>query len=183
MDLLRQTRLLGYPRYTILASPAIYAVIAAFDWPRRTFVRDAVAISCITLLAIVAIQRCIDGVPAKEDWRQLADDLNASAGPNDLLVFYNADPWTSSGTWYMGFQYYAPHSRRPWLILNRPADAALLRQLRSRRCLWMIGRYPEIDGPRLLPGWRPELLMNTTAGRICRMIPADASQQTSEGRP
>lgn len=183
MDLARQTTLVGYPRYTILASPAIYVVIAAFDWPRRTFVRDALAISCIALLAIVAVQRCVDGVPAKEDWRQLAADLDASAGPNDLLVFYNADPWVSSGTWYMGFKYYAPHSRRPWLILNRPADAALLRQLQSRPCLWMVGLYPEIDGPRLLPGWRPELVMDTTAGRICRMIPADASQRSFEARP
>ncbi|HEX4054334.1 MAG TPA: glycosyltransferase family 39 protein [Tepidisphaeraceae bacterium] len=176
MDLARQTTLVGYPRYTILASPAIYVIIAAFDWPRRNFVRDALAISCIALLAIVAIQRCIDGVPAKEDWRKLADDLNSSAAPDDLLVFYNADPWVSSGTWYMGFKYYDPQSQRPWLILNRPADATLLRQIRSRPCLWMVGLYPEIDGPRLLPGWRPELVMDTTAGRICRMIPANDPQ-------
>ena len=174
MDLARQTTLVGYPRYTLLASPAVYAVIAAFDWPRRHWIRDAVAVSAIGLLAVVAIQRTIDGVPAKEDWRKLADNLDNFAGPDDLLVFYNRDPWVSSGTWYMGYKYYAPDSHRPWLILQGRADAALLEQLKSRPCLWLIGLYPELQGPQLLPGWRPEVVINSTAGGICRMIPTDS---------
>lgn len=35
MDLLHATTLVGYPRYTVLASPPICALIAAFDWPLR----------------------------------------------------------------------------------------------------------------------------------------------------
>jgi uncharacterized membrane protein len=175
MDLPRQTTMLEYIRYTILASPAIYAVIAAFDWPGRNFLRDAVAIAAIGLLAIVAIQRSMDGVPAKEDWRTLADNLNHFAGPDDLLVFTNRDPWLTSGTWYMGYKYYAPDSHRPWLILNGRADATVLAHLRSRPCLWLIGLYPEIQGPDLLPGWRPEAVINTSAGGVCRMIPADSA--------
>jgi len=174
MDLARQTTLMGYMRYTILASPAIYAVIAAFDWPRRNFLRDAVAIAAIGLLGIVAIQRNLDGVPAKEDWRKLADNLNHFAGPDDLLVFSNHDPWASSGTWYMGYKYYTLDSHRPWLILNGRADARVLEKLRSRPCLWLIGLYPEIHGPELLPGWRPEMVINSTAGGVCRMIQADS---------
>ncbi len=174
MDLARQTTLVGYMRYTILASPAIYAVIAAFDWPRQNILRNAVAIAAIGLLAIVAIQRSVDGVPAKEDWRKLADDINQFAGPDDLLVFTNRDPWVSSGTWYMGYKYYATDSHRPWLILNGRADAKLLDQLRPRSCLWLIGLYPEIQGPDLLPGWRPEAVINSSAGGVCRMIPADS---------
>jgi uncharacterized membrane protein len=172
MDLARQTTLVGYMRYTILASPAIYAVIAAFDWPRRNFLRDAVPIAAVGLLAIVAIQRSIDGVAAKEDWRKLANNLNRFAGPDDLLVFTNRDPWVSSGTWYMGYKYYSPESHRPWMILNGRADAKVLEQLRSQPCLWLIGLYPEIQGPDLLPGWRPEVVINSTAGGVCRMIPA-----------
>jgi uncharacterized membrane protein len=174
MDLLHQTTLVGYLRYTILASPAIYALIAAFDWPRRTFIRDAIAISAIGLLAIVAIQRNIDGVAPKEDWQTLTLDLNASAAPDDLLVFFNDDPWTSPGTWYMNFKYYTPDSHRPWLILNTPANPDVLRQLRSYRRLWLIGRYPQLQGPRLLPGWLPATTEEqTTAGAFCPMVPTD----------
>jgi hypothetical protein len=172
LDLAHQTTLVGYVRYTILASPAVYAVIAAFDWPKRPFIRDAVAISAISLLTIVAIQRNIDGVPPKEDWRTLAHDLNASAGPDDLLVFYNNDPWTSPGTWYMNFKYFIPDSHRPWLILTAPANPDLLQKLQPRHLLWLIGRYPEIQGPRLLPGWLPaDTEEQTTAGAFCPMVP------------
>jgi 4-amino-4-deoxy-L-arabinose transferase-like glycosyltransferase len=174
MDLIRQTTLTGYMRYTILASPAIYAVIAAFDWPPRNFLRDALAIAAIGLLAVVAIQRTLDGVPAKEDWRSLTHNINHFTAPNDLLVFYNRDPWVSSGTWYMGFKYYAPDSHHPWLILNGRAGAPLLKQLQSRTSLWLIGLYPETRGPALLPGWRPDAVITTSAGGICRMIPANS---------
>jgi hypothetical protein len=174
MDLEHQTTLVGYLRYTILASPAVYVLIAAFDWPRRTFIRDAIAISAIGLLAIVAIQRNIDGVPPKEDWQTLAHDLNISAGPDDLLVFYNDDPWTSPGTWYMNFKYYTPDSHRPWLILNAPADADVLRQLRPRQILWLIGRYPQLQGPNIVTGWLPAADEDkTTAGAFCPMVPVD----------
>jgi hypothetical protein len=180
MDLAHQTTLVGYLRYTILASSAVYAVIAAFNWPPRRFIRDALAISSIGLLTIVGIQRCIDGTPAKEDWQTLAHDLDASAGPDDLVVFYNDDPWISSGTWYMGFKYYTPESRRPWLILDRSASPDLLRQLRSLRRLWLVGRFPALQGPRLLQGWLPTgAEEQTSAGAFCPMVPADRSSPTA----
>jgi uncharacterized membrane protein len=171
MDLLRQTILLDYLRYTILASPAIYAVIASFDWPRRPFVRDVVAIATIALLAFFAIQRAVNGVAPKEDWRRLARDINGFAAPSDLLVFHNSDPWISSGTWYMALKYYEPKSNRPWVIMSDQPGGDLLGQLRGYRCLWLIGKYPEIEGPRRLPGWRPQMLVETSAGRACRMAP------------
>jgi uncharacterized membrane protein len=173
MDLARETTLTGYMRYTILASPAIYAVIAAFDWPRRNFLRDAVAVAAIGVLAVVAIQRTIDGVPPKQDWRSLTDNINHFTAPNDLLVFYNQDPWASSGTWYMGYKYYAPNSHHPWLTLKGRAGAPLLKQLQSRPSLWLIGLYPETRGPALLPGWRPDAVITTSAGGLCHMIPAN----------
>jgi len=174
LDLARQTTLVGYPRYTILASPAIYAVIAAFDWPRRKGLRDVLAIAFIAATAIAAIDRVKTGVPPLEDWRKLAHDLDANATHDDLLVFTNRDPWESPGTWYMGLKYYTPASHHPWLILTAPADPAILRQLQSRRRLWLIGPHPEIQGPDLLPGWRIQLLISTTAGNACRMIPTDS---------
>ncbi len=171
MDLLRQTTLLAYLRYTILASPAIYVVIAAFDWPGRAVFRDGLAIATVALLAICATQRAVDGVPPKEDWRRLARDIQGFAAPGDLLMFHNSDPWISSGTWYTGLKYYQPESNHPWVILSDHPSAELLGELRGRRCLWLIGKYPDIEGAGLLPGWRPQMLVETSAGRACRMVP------------
>jgi len=174
LDLAHETTLVGYPRYTILASPGIYAVIAAFDWPRRNGLRDVLAIVFITTTAIVAVDRVKPGALPVEDWRKLAHDLDSSAAPDDLLVFANPDPWDSPGTWYVDLKYYTPVSHHPWLILTAPADPSILRQLQSHPRLWLIGPHREIEGPDLLPGWRRQLLISTTAGDACRMIPIDS---------
>jgi uncharacterized membrane protein len=170
-DLLRGTILLDYLRYTILASPAVYAILAV-DWPGRPILADAVPLGTIVLLAILAGQRLAGGVQSKEDWRQLTGDLHRAADPDDLLVFYGDDPWISPGTWYMAFHYYFPQSRHPWLVLNRPADVNLLHQLRTKKSVWLIGKFPGADGPRVLPGWHPVGLEETTsAGAFCLMEP------------
>jgi hypothetical protein len=166
-DLVRGSILLDYLRYTILASPAVYAILAAVDWPRQ-----AVPLLTIVLLAVLAGQRIAGGVESKEDWRQLTGDLNRAADSDDLLVFYGDDPWISPGTWYMAFNYYFPQSRRPWLVLSRPAGVNLLHQLRTKKYVWLIGKFPAAEGPMALPGWHSVGLEETTsAGAFCLMEP------------
>lgn len=171
LDLIQHRTFLNYIRYTILASPAVYALIAALDWPPRRALAAAPVWAILVCLAILAAIRTSLHVAPREDWRQLAASLNANASADDLLVFYGDDPWQSPGTWYMGFKYYAPDSNRPWLILDRPAEAPLLSRLQARRTLWLIGIYPATEGSALLPGWQaagPEL--RTSAGSVCRMV-------------
>lgn len=170
-DLIRGSIFLRYIRYAMLASPAVCALIATIDWPPRPLLRDGVAWCMLALLALSVAQRLNDPIKSQEDWRQLATDLNSHAAPGELLVFYGGDPWISPGTWLMCISYYLPQSQRPWLILRGPADAALLRQLDARDSLWLIGKYPEQDGPELLPGWQPQMILqNPTAGAACRMV-------------
>ena len=71
----------------------------------------------------------------------------------------------------MGLKYYQPESNHPWVILSDHPSAELLGKLRGRGCLWLIGKYPDIEGAGLLPGWRPQMLVETSAGRACRMVP------------
>ena len=173
VDLTHGTTLSGYIRYTILASPAVYAVIASFRWPARPLLRDGVALVVLAWVAITAVQRLHQPAPPKEDWRQLAAALDANASRDDLVVYFNEDPWVAPGTWYMCLRYYLPESNRAWLLLRSRPDAALLRQLQSRDHLWLIGLYPAADGPELLPGWRPAgPELRTTAGAICLMVPS-----------
>jgi len=170
-DLVRGSILMDYLRYTILASPAIYAVLAV-NWPGRPILTYAVPLLAIALLAVLAGQRLAGGVESKEDWRRLTGDLNRAADSDDLLVFYGDDPWISPGTWYMAFNYYFPKSRHPWLVLNRPVDVNLLRQLRTKKSVWLIGKFPGADGPLVLPGWHLLGLEETTsAGAFCLMEP------------
>ncbi|MGA3068326.1 MAG: glycosyltransferase family 39 protein [Tepidisphaeraceae bacterium] len=170
-DIFHQSNFLEYLRYTILAAPAACALLASLDWPHRPLIRDTGAWCAIALAAIFAVARIHEGPPTKEDWRGLATQLNHEAAPGELLVFYGNDPWLSPGMWYTGFTYYAPHSPRPWLILNSPPDAPLMQQLNEYHSLWLIGRYPSQQGPTLLPGWQPTPdQWITTAGAACRMV-------------
>jgi hypothetical protein len=171
-DLFRQTRLLTFPRYTILATPAVYALLAAFDWPRRRLTNHILPIAVLAVMTIVACLRIARGVESKEPWRELSQSLDQNAAPNELLVFYGHGPWISPGMFYMGFKYYSPQSTRPWLILTGRPDATTLLQLRSRNSLWLVGLDPRNDGPSLLPGFQPLREQKTDAGDICQMIRA-----------
>jgi hypothetical protein len=168
-DIFRQTTFLDYLRYTILASPAAYALLASIDFPLRPIIRDTIGYCALALCAFFTLQRCHQAPTSKEDWRELATRLDREAQSDDLLVFTGNDPWASPGTWYMGFKYYAPQSDRPWLILQAPADPDLLKQLAERRSIWVIGRYPTIDGPADLPGWHTVDGWATTAGAAAHL--------------
>jgi hypothetical protein len=169
-DIFRHSTFLEFPRYTVLASPAVYALLASIDWPPRPVMRDTAGLCTLVLVAIFAAMRVYQGPQSKEDWRELAGHLDHQAGGDELLVFYGNDPWISPGMWYMGFNYYAPQSNRPWLILHGPADDQLMGQLKGRPSLWLIGRDPAEDGVELFPGWEPTDQWVTTAGAACRMV-------------
>ena len=169
LDLVRGLTLVGYPRYTILASPAVYAVVAAFDWPRRPILRDTLVLATLVLLMLVTAQRMRDGVVNREDWRALGDLIQTQAGRDELLVFFNQDPWVPPGVFYRGFRYYAADSNRPWMMLNRPADLPVLRQLDSVRTLWLIGKFAGSSGPIVLPGWQNVATTQTDAWTACHM--------------
>jgi hypothetical protein len=169
LDLARGLTLAGYPRYTILASPAVYAVLAAFDWPRRPILRDTLALVTLALLIVVTTQRLRDGVPDRENWPGLADLVQTQAGPDELLVFFNQDPWVPPGVFYRGFRYYAPATHRPWMMLNRPADLLVLRRLDPLPTLWLIGKFPSSSAPIVLPGWQNLSATQSDAWTACHM--------------
>jgi hypothetical protein len=171
LDVVKHTKLLMYVKYTILATPAVYALLAVFDWPPKRLMNHALAIAVLIAMVIIAGMRIQRGPQSKEDWRELSRSLDKNAGPGELLVFYGNGPWISPGMFYMGFKYYSPASQRPWLILNGPANATLMRQINGgARSLWLVGFYPREDGPDLLPGWQPLSEEQTTAGAMCQMV-------------
>jgi len=170
-DAARGTTMAGYLRYTILASPAVYALIATFDWPRRPVLRHALGLAVLAAVALVSADRLAHPAPAKEDWRAAAADLQASAGSDEPIVFFNADPWVAPGMWYMCLHYYWPRCENPWLLLRRPPEGKLLEQLQSRSSMWLVGVDAQTAGPIVFPGWQVQRVFRPTeAVCICRMI-------------
>ncbi len=169
-DLVLSTTMTGYIRYTILASPCIYAIIAGWNWPDRKFLRYGLVFAVVAALIISAVHRGINPAEPKEDWREAAAQLDSSARKNDLIVFFNQDPWVAPGIWYMCLRYYSPSGERPWLLLRGQPDENLRREIDGRSSLWLVGIHAEETAELLLPGWRAENVVHVSPDvSICQM--------------
>jgi uncharacterized membrane protein len=173
-DVAHHSRILDYLRYTILASPGVYALIVAIDFPRLGRLRSAFPCAAIAVLAITTARQMPQGLPPHMDCRSFSKYIDSHAKPDDLLLYYYPSRFASPGIWYMCFKYYSPLSHRPWLTLRTPPDAALLAQLQSRDSLWVIGLYANTYGPQILPGWQVQQIFSNDTGDVCqlRYIPA-----------
>ena len=160
---------LQYARYTVLASPALYAILASVHWPRLKYVSDLFPLGVVASLALAAGLRAQRGVSPKQDFQRLSQIVDAYAAPHELLIFYNDSGWVSPGVWYMGYKYYSPGSAHLWVTLHHAPDPELLGQLPAHRTFWLIGPAPELFGAALFPGWQPDVVWHTTAGGVCLM--------------
>jgi uncharacterized membrane protein len=179
-DLVHRSGYLLQLRYSILASPAVYAAIASFDWPPRRRLRDLLALAFITWLALVSIQWLATGVKPVTDCRQFAADVDRQIPADDWLVFYNNNPWHTPGAWYMCLKFYCPQIHHPWVVLYRAPSRELLAQLSSRHSIWLIGDDPLSAGRLILPGWKwnPAARIESSAGQACEMLPPTGATTT-----
>jgi uncharacterized membrane protein len=164
----------GIIRFTLLATPAVYAILASVNWPRWPAARDAVPLVAVLLMLAVAGRRVAKGAIVYQDVRQYARVLDQNAGPNDLLVFYGNNLWLSPGFDYLHLKYYAPQSRRPWLILHRPATPAVSAQIKSFDSLWMVSREPVGQASKIIPGWKLVQSIDTQVGSVWHLVPDSA---------
>lgn len=174
IDLLRDSALLQIMRYTVLASPAVYALLAAARLPQLKSFSSLIPIAVIAALALADLKWISRGLIPRQDFKQLAEIVDAHALPDELLVFYNDSGWVAPGVWYVGYKYYSPNSHHPWALIRHSATNDFLHQISARKSIWLIGPAPERFGSYLLPGWKPDIVWHTSAGGICLMRQPDS---------
>jgi mannosyltransferase len=130
LDIARRTSHLDYIRYTLLASPAMYAIVASaladsrVRWMRHT-VPALVAIACV--LAVNAAYSAW----WKADWRVLAAAIDRDAKPGDVIVFWRGPNYEAyPNAAFLHTTYYRRSPLGPIVLMQRPPDAALAEQLR-----------------------------------------------------
>ena len=106
VDLVKGSTFLQYLRDTVLASPALFAVLAGFELRGPAVFKNGLAAALVLTLLVTNVIRLNGGAESKEDFRLLARSLDAYAAPEELLVFHNDSQYVSPGVWYMGFRYY-----------------------------------------------------------------------------
>lgn len=138
-DLQRQARQLEFLRYTLLASPAVYALVAGLlHGARPRWLNHA--------LPAVAAAGCIVSLPQaylmpqtpKPDWRELAGMVDRLAQPDDVMILFG-EGLNFSGAHYLALRYYA--RRLPDTILftaGDGTDADLVERLRGASGVWTV---------------------------------------------
>lgn len=152
-DLVLNARTLVHHRYAMPASVAVYALgvalCAHFQGWRRHALPAVLALSCLLALPEAYVRW-------KPDWRALARYIDQQAAPGEPIAFYHAGSarWASN-VLYLGLARYARTFPRPILILDEPADAAVMTELLARgQRVWLISGCGSVDSDALLPGMK-----------------------------
>jgi hypothetical protein len=175
MDIFRHNNYLQYLRYSILAGPAVYAMVAG----SRKFLTLLVLTACLYL----AVARVVVGVPSKGDWRGLSQAVETYIPSDQVLAIYYDDPFVSPGMWYMALRYYQPDSNRPWLLLRKPLDDSLQADLHARGTFWLATADPTSVVKTVVPGWAPTGTITTPITNVYRLVPIDAAASRPSTAP
>jgi uncharacterized membrane protein len=143
LDVARHTQHLDLLRYTLLASPALYAMVAtATDRAKSPWMRS-LAPALITLACVAALPRAYE-VWWKADWRGIAKVIDHNARPGDVVVFFRGDAYDDyPPAAYLHTSYYRQSKYGPVVLMHDPPDAELLKQLHSAPGVLVLAFSPE----------------------------------------
>lgn len=136
MDLTRCTWQLNVVRYTVVAAPAVYLLVAGLladqRWLFRPVLPAMAAIACV-----MAIPMMYGGF--QDDLRQMAQYLDRQVGPDDTIIFAKGDmPAWFAPNLLVNLSHYTPVTRRQTIILREPATEQLLRPLLHGGRVWLV---------------------------------------------
>lgn len=164
LDLFRSSMHLAFPRYTLLAGPGIFAVIAAgfsgLKGPWRHAVPAMIVIACLVLLPAALREPA-----SKKDWQPVADVAAQSMQLGDPLVV--TAPADRAPLVYLYVSHYLPDMNRPVAIVTRPVSRELDVQLRSHSHVWVISAWAQL--PPLFPVARFEPVASTEMADFGRL--------------
>jgi hypothetical protein len=153
LDLSRGTTHLFYPRYFILAGPAVYALLPGFfsAMNRRGWLRFAVPLAAAIACAAAAPDLLH---PDEADPSEVVAGMANQVGPKDLLIFVSPPGRTfSSPAEYL----LVDRSLRPlhcWIVLlTAPADAGVRACIRNSSHITVFLNEP--SWRNVLPGGQP----------------------------
>lgn len=171
MELLHSATYLSWPRYTLLASPAVYAIVGAFLWhSSRWWLRHAVP-AAATLGCVLTLPAAY--VVEPPDWREFAAYVDSRLGPGEPVVFAAG----SYGNYFTGHLYLATahYSRlfpRPIVLLDEPAPPETLARLRQHPTTWFVKPSPIPPSTDFLAGFaRAESQFFVRVGFLERLHP------------
>lgn len=165
MDVYRDTFHFIEIRYTLMAAPALYLVIAAgiFIGKRQNLWNSIMPIALSAYL-IAQIPKAY--TPYKENWYEMAELVNKNGSPTDPIILPLAgEPWQAYWPKFIwtAISYYFYNPNRPLLLISKPLNNELLNQIGWGRSAWVFTRIPEFpqSASREWPAlWVPDCKIN-----------------------
>jgi hypothetical protein len=149
LDLIRTTHQIGFLRYTLIASPALYALLAAVPARFGRIATHAIP-ALAAFICVLSLPKAYPSPP--NDFRELAALLD-QAGPRDLLIF--AAPTKYPGApadLFLGYSHYAnPRRRPPILIITDTLSPEVSAAISNYPHAWLINASMEILPTQILP--------------------------------
>jgi uncharacterized membrane protein len=175
LDLIRQTYYTSLLRYTLLASPAVYAIIAALlSHARRRLLRHVFPAAAL-LSCLISLPRAYTYYfPAKPGWRDLAVEVRGLSGPRDAMLFYG----TSHELPYFralmfGYVHYLQPGPRPIVLLSTSPDRRILDTLSQSSGVWIVTNRTAREVVASMPGFAPDtVIYDPHLPTLYRMTPA-----------
>ena len=154
LDFTRSTKHLEYPRYTLLAAPGAYLIIASLvtTLPRRPLIGNLIGAT----LTAGALATTLLTPRDWRDFRALAAALDQRVNPGDVIVFASPDKpedWAPAAI-YLGYDHYSKGPDVPVLLLRGPLSPEATTRLKQARTLWLINES-EQPPAQVLPGFHP----------------------------
>jgi 4-amino-4-deoxy-L-arabinose transferase-like glycosyltransferase len=146
-DLARGTLRLDIIRYTILASPAVYALISSLTIGLRPLLRHLLPATAVLSCALTASLAYNDTF--LPDWRRVASKIASVAQPGDLIVVApNTADAEMSRMWAMLCTHYLRPMPGPLMVLTAPHGPELRPTFARYGGVVVITDDPDRDGIR-----------------------------------
>jgi mannosyltransferase len=139
-------------RYTLLASPGLFALLGAgCDDARSWLSRHGPPLAAL-VLEIAFLPHATDRIPAS-DWRALAADIDRDAGPRDVLLLVRSEREWSGRIYALALSHYL-RTPRPVAILESAPSPELVDRLRAAPGVWLLAppgeRLDRVPGLRVV---------------------------------
>lgn len=164
LDVFRSSMHMAFPRYTLLAGPGVFAVIAAgFDRIKSPWRHAAPA--AVVVASLLLLPAALREPGSKKDWQPIADAAAQSMQPGDPLVF--TAPPDRAPLVYLYVSHYLGEMNRPVAIVTRPVSRELDAQLKAHSRVWVISAWAQL--PPLFPGAHVEPMASTEMADFGRL--------------
>ena len=166
-DEIHQTHLISVTRYVLVASPAIFAILAT---PLPTMIGKFVPGAFVIAAAAAGFARWQAGPLPNPDIRAAAQLVMRNVPASEPIVIFADDYAGEPAFDYFAIAHYAGPWNHPVVLLQTPASEKLQAKLAEYAATWIWCRG-ETTARKAMPGWKVQQAQHASDFYLVKMLP------------